>query len=77
MELWQELIRRNEAMIIEHLGENSIYKLLECECYKALQKIKAILENEALSDEECFYKIEEIVCVFEELGSDGGSRHDF
>ena len=50
---------------------------MELECYKALRKIKAILENDALADSECFQQIEEIVCTFEELGSDGGSRHDF
>jgi len=45
--------------------------------YKALEKIRAILADDALSDAECFRKIEAIVCVLEELGSDGGGRHDF
>lgn len=31
----------------------------------------------ALADSECLQQIEEIVCAFEVLGSDGGSRHDF
>ena len=35
------------------------------------------LEDDSLEDSECFYRIEEIVCVFEGLGSDCGSRHDF
>ena len=43
----------------------------------ALEKIRAILADDALSDAECFRKIEAIVCVLEELGGDGGGRHDF
>ena len=45
--------------------------------YEALVKIKKILEEDHLSDQDCFGRIEEIVRVYEELGSDGGSRHDF
>ena len=41
---------------------------------KALTKIQTILANDAFSDFDC---IEAIVRVMEELGSDGGSRHDF
>lgn len=48
--------------------------MIEIESFNALQKIKAIIENDSFSDFEC---IEEIVCVFEEIGSNGGSRHDF
>ena len=31
----------------------------------------------SLDDAECFQRIEEIVCAYEAIGSDGGSRHDF
>ena len=54
-----------------------IGKILESECYKALLKIKQILDDDNLEDKECFDKIEEIVCVLESIGSNGGSRHDF
>lgn len=47
------------------------------ECYQALRKIRAIIEDDSFEDRDCFMKIEEIVRLFEELGSDGGSRHDF
>ena len=43
----------------------------------ALLQIQHILKDESLNDQECFYKIEEIVRVFERLGSGCGSRHDF
>ena len=52
-------------------------QIVESECYKALQKIKAIIEDDSLEDNDCFMKIEEIVCTFEEIGSGGGNRHDF
>lgn len=52
-------------------------KIVEMECYKALRRIREILDDDTLEDSECFYKIEEIVCRFEEMGSDGGCRHDF
>ena len=51
--------------------------IVEMTCYQALKKIKAIIEDTTLEDSLCFMKIEEIVCLLEDLGSDGGSRHDF
>jgi hypothetical protein len=57
--------------------EKTIKELIEGQCYRALQKIKAIIEDDSLGDKECFQKIEEIICVLEEVGSNGGSRHDF
>lgn len=53
-----------------------VTKIVEMECYKALGKIKAILEEDALAESECFQQSEEIVCTFEALGS-GGNRYDF
>ena len=57
--------------------DETIPEMVERECFKALKKIKEILEDDSLSDEECFLKIEEIVCVFEARGSNAGNRHDF
>lgn len=77
MELLQEILchvlaDKKVQVSFSGLADTEIIKIAELECYKALQKIKAILE-----DSECFYRIEEIVCVFEDLGSDCGNRHDF
>lgn len=55
----------------------SAREIIDSESYNALQKIKTIIENDSLADPECFLKIEEIVCTFEALGSNGGNRHDF
>lgn len=52
-------------------------ELLEASSYQALCQIREILCDNRLSDPECFEKIERIVCLFEQLGSNCGNRHDF
>ena len=47
------------------------------ECYAALQQIREILADDSLTDPECFMKIERLVCLYEDLGSNAGNRHDF
>ncbi len=81
MELYKEIlihILSNEAINISFptLSVN-VSEIIEGECYKALQRIKEILGEGALNDAECFERIEEIVYVFEQIGSTGDSRHDF
>ena len=71
------LLEKEEAQILFSTLNIDITKVLELECYKTLQKIKAILQDDSLNDKECFMKIEEIICVFEGLGASGGNRHDF
>ena len=51
--------------------------LIEMECYRILEEIKKIIRDDDLSDKECFYRIEKLVCLFESNGIDSGSRHDF
>ena len=51
--------------------------IIQSESYQALQKIKAVITDDSLSDSECFMKIEEIISIFETLGCNGGTRHDF
>jgi len=82
VELFQEILRHalaNEKAQVSFPGltDTDAAKIVELECYQALQKIKDILENDSLEDSECFYRTPEIVCVFEELGSGCGNRHDF
>lgn len=52
-------------------------EIVEGVCCRALECIRDILRDNTLSDESCFLRIEEVLQVLEELGSDGGSRHDF
>ena len=78
MELFKEiLINILQSEKIEVTFPNlteSVKSIVEQQSHMALEKIKAIIHNDNLSDFDC---IEEIVCVFEEIGSDGGGRHDF
>lgn len=55
----------------------SAQKIVAIESYRALSQIKEIIEDDCLDDPECFMKIEEIVRVYETIGSGGGNRHDF
>jgi len=52
-------------------------EIVEMKCYQALRRIKAVIEDERLTDPVCFMKIEEIIRALEGIGSNGGSRHDF
>ena len=81
MELYQEILakvleNREIQIVFPGLTINAA-EIIEGECYKTLQKIKALIEDDRLSDPECFMQIEEIVVALEQLGSDGGCRHDF
>ena len=78
MELLKEILAKalqNEEINIIfpnlHINPDTI---VEIACYRALQKIKTVIENDSLSDFEC---IEEIVRILETIGSNGGNRHDF
>lgn len=80
MELWQEIFSeaiRQSGTKDNQLSEFDLTKLLDSACYMALKEIKSIVEDDSLEDEECFMRIEKIVCLFEKLGSNGGNRHDF
>lgn len=81
MELYKEILAHalicGEIQITFSGQEPDVSKIIEGKCCKALQKIKTITEDDSLDDKECFMKIEEIVCALEEIGSNGGNRHDF
>ena len=78
MELYQEILTRElERQARQAALAANVPEIVEGKSYRALNAIKAILADDSLSDPECFAKIEEIVCVLEDLGSSGGGRHDF
>ena len=80
MQLWKEILLRalekNEIDAVENLNDQ-VVNFIECKSYQALNQIKAVIQDDSLSDKQCFYQIEEIICVLEEIGSNGGARHDF
>lgn len=76
MELYEELLCQEAGkMLFQISGSTQIdYKeIVKIKSLQMLQKIKTIIKDDGLNDFEC---IEEIVCIFEEMGSTGGSRHD-
>lgn len=81
MELWKEILAEvlseEQAQVTFPNLTISAAEIVEGACYRALNNIKTILENEELSDPECFLKIEQIIRTLESLGSNCGSRHDF
>lgn len=52
-------------------------EIIELQCYQTLQKIQHILQDNRIDDEECFIRIEEIVCALEDIGINCGNRHNF
>lgn len=80
MELWKEMIC---ALLWESEIEISFPQIQNVEalfsnaCYRALAEIKQIIEDRSMDDKNCFEVIEKIVRVYECMGSDGGTRHDF
>ena len=79
MELYEEillgLLKKDSGLHVQTKAQLSC--IVEQTCYQTLKKIKAIIEDDSLEDRECFYKIEQIICLLEEIGSDGGNHHDF
>lgn len=79
MELYADLLAKllEQGRIQVTFPDIQVEKTLESCCYQALAKIRGILENDTYSDAVCCQKIEEIVRVYESLGSNCGTRHDF
>lgn len=81
MDLYQEILSHAiyaHGARVELPGlELNAEELVERACYRTLEQIRAVLNDDSLDDPNCFYRIEAIVAAFEAMGSDGGSRHDF
>ncbi len=79
MELYEqmvlEIIRKNPEVL--RIDTDEIRKQFENECYRTLEIIQRTLKDDTLNDEECFMRIEQIVSLYEEIGSECGVRHDF
>ncbi len=81
MEVLEALLRRvianGEVKVKIQIEGEDLAPLLERESMMLLSRIREILKDDALSDEECFWKIEALVSLFEESGLFCGTRHDF
>lgn len=68
----------NESKInIEFSNSDIIEKSFNNKCYNLLVKITEILKSESYTDDECYFKIEEIVCLFEDNKIDCGNSHNY
>ena len=78
MGLYEQLILRGlETGELQIVLSDQGREWLEGKCFHTLQEIQTVLNDDSLDDPECFMKIEQIVEIFEQLGSNGGTRHDF
>jgi hypothetical protein len=77
MSLLNDMLRKEIKNTISSAIKNmnvDYETIINLKSFTALQKIKTVIEDDSLSDFEC---VERIVRIFESIGSDGGSRHDF
>ena len=77
LNLLRELLESENVEITFPNLKVNVEQAIESRCYMLLKNIKQIIDDDSLTDKECFQKIEEIICVFEEIGLGGGTRHDF
>lgn len=57
--------------------QSLLAELMQNRACQALEDIRKVLDDDRLDDPTCFYRIEDIVKIYEKAGSNGGSRHDF
>ena len=68
------LSQQDIKVTFENLSIESPNEIVEKASFAALHKIREVLDNDGLQDFEC---VERIIAILEEIGTDGGSRHDF
>jgi hypothetical protein len=79
MELWRELLisgLQNGTYEIDFINDKIIQEIIESQCYKVLLQIKQTLDDKKLLDNDCFFKIEAILCTLEK-NNVFCDRHDF
>jgi len=79
MDLYKDILikalsKHGTRVTFENLATESPNGIVEQTCYATLQQIREILNDNQLDDFEC---IERIADLFEDIGSNGGTRHDF
>ena len=77
IQLLSKLLERRQIRVTFPDLNLTAQEMVEASSYQALCQIREILRDDSLSDPECFEKIERFVCLFEQIGSNCGSRHDF
>lgn len=60
----------------ESVKREELVPVMESKALDIIAEIKAVLDNEALNDKECFQRIEDIITIFQANGIDT-TRHDW
>ena len=79
MELWKELLisgLQNENYHFDYISDKKLIKIINDKCYEVLLQSKKIIEDDSLTDKDCFIKMEELLCVLEK-NNIFFNRHDF
>jgi len=78
MDLYKELLIKVLAEQKIHIAVPDLHvnanEIVELQSFQMLQKIKAIINNDSLSD---FARIEKIVRLFKQIGADDGNKQAF
>ena len=78
LQVFREMLSKQDIRVTFPTLEGvDINKLMDSIYSRALNRIKGYIQDDSLSDPECFRKIEQVICTLEDLGSSGGGRHDF
>ena len=74
MELFKEilinLLQKEEMTITLPNFMFDAGEIIQMKCYDALLKIKTVIQDENINDDDCREKIEKIKQVFKNMGSD-------
>jgi len=73
-ELLLKLLEKETVCVTLSMFEEKLGQLFANTCVIALNEIRNVIINDDLSDFQC---VEQIIQIFERLGSDGGNRHDY
>ena len=79
MELWRELLiggLQDETCKIDYLNDNFLIEIIQNRCYNVLLELKKTIEDDNLTDKDCFIKIEKILSVLAK-NNIFCDRHDF
>lgn len=60
----------------ESVKREELVPVMESKALDIIAEIKAVLDNEALNDKECFQRIEDIITILQANGIDT-TRHDW
>lgn len=72
MRLLEEYLMQN-MRVIEHITSD-FNEILQSQFVQIVEEVQAVLQNEQMND---FYKVEEIVEIYEHHGISTGNCHDF